>query len=207
MSSASYDAINEILPRDYSFTDFSNVKAMPEKIGRVKFEDCRFNSLSFLETELCGTVFERCSFDFTRIGGRIDRCAFLNCSFRYANLLAAEFIGCKMTGSYLADLTNPFFSISGGEWSYTEIAKLAMKNQDLGGVNFTGANLFKCRFENCRLAGVRFDNAVVNRLSLRNSDLRKTSFAFVNMGQIDFKGCTADIEFCIAFARANGIRV
>lgn len=205
--SALNDAVLEILPRDYIDTDFSQVETMPEKLGRVKFEGCRFNSLSFLETELCGTIFDRCSFDFTRIGGKIDKCAFLNCSFRYANLLAAEFEGCKMTGSYLAELTNSSFSISGGDWSYTEIAKLVLKNQDLSGVNFTGSNLFDCRFEGCVLSGVRFDNAVVNRLSLRKSDVRGTSFAFVNMGQVDFKSCSADIEFCVAYARANGIRV
>ncbi|MCI8388310.1 MAG: pentapeptide repeat-containing protein [Clostridiales bacterium] len=193
--------------RDYSNENFSDIEVMPEKLGRVRFTDCRFNSLSFLDTVLDGTVFENCSFDFTRIGGKLNHCAFLNCSFRYANLLGAEFDGCKMTGSNLAELTNPGYLISGGDWSYTEIAKLAIKKHDLGSVNFTGANLFECRFEGCRLGGVRFDNAVVNRMSLKNSDIAGTSFAFVNMGQIDFKGCTADLDFAVAFTRAHGIKV
>ena len=192
---------------DYTGVDFSEIQEIPEIIARQRFSDCRFNSLSFLETRLDGAVFERCQFDFTRIGGNILRCAFLNCSFRYANLLSAEFDGCKMTGSNLADVTNAGYIIRGGDWSYTELAKIRMKRRDLDSANFTGANLFDCRFENCDLSDVRFDNAVVNSLDLKGSKLYGASFAFVNFGQVNFRGCEADVDFAIAFARANGIKI
>lgn len=187
--------------------DFSELDSMPEKLEGKRFTECRFNSLSFAETSLSGCMFDRCSFDFTRISGVIERCAFVNCSFRYANLLGAEFVGCKLTGSNLAELTNSAFLINGGDWSYTELAKLRMKKQDLGGVSFVGASLFDCRFEACRLDGVRFDSAIVNSLSLKNSDLCGASFDLVNLAQIDFKGCLADLDFCVSFARASGIMV
>ena len=54
---------------------------------------------------------------------------------------------------------------------------------------------------------MRFDNSVINRLSLKKSDIRGASFNLVNLAQIDFKGCIADLEFCIIFAKANGIIV
>ncbi|MBQ8508856.1 MAG: pentapeptide repeat-containing protein [Clostridia bacterium] len=187
--------------------DFSDVDALPEGLERVRFIDCRFNGLSFLDTTMAGCQFEGCSFDFTRLGGVIDRCALTNCSFRYANLLGAEFTDCKLTGSNLSELSNPGFLISGGDWSYTALAKIRMKKRDLSGVNFTGANLFDCRFEGCKLADVRFDNAVISQLSLKNSDLRGASFAFVNMDAIDFKGCTGDLDFAVAYTRAHGIKI
>ena len=193
--------------RDYSGEDFSNETEMPERLERARFTDCRFNSLSFAETKLDRCIFENCSFDFTKLCGVIDGCAFLNCTFRFANLLGTDFIGCKMTGSDLSQPSDPGFSIEGGDWSYTLVSKLVIKKRDLGKVNFTGANLFDCRFENCRLSGVKFDNAVINKLSLRNSDIREASFAMVNLAQIDFKGCIADLDFCVTFAKAAGIKV
>ena len=121
--------------------DFSDADIMPEYLGHVCFRSCRFNSLSFLDTVLDHTVFEDCSLDFTRIGDRIDGCAFLNCSFRYANLLGAEFVGCKMTGSDLSELGESSFLIQGGDWSYTLLSKLKIKKHDLDGVSFASANL------------------------------------------------------------------
>ena len=35
----------------------------------------------------------------------------------------------------------------------------------------------------------------------------QSSFGMVDLSQIDFKGCTADIDFCVTFARAAGIKV
>lgn len=191
----------------YADEDFSDIDSLPDSIGRVRFERCRFNGLSFTETVLTGTSFTECSFDFTRISGDIEKCAFLNCTFRYANLLGARFDGCKMTGSNLADLTNAGYTILGGDWSYTELAKLRMKKVKAGAVNFTGANLFDCRLEGCELSGARFDNAIVNQLVLRNSNISGASFSFVNFAAIDFKGCTADLDFSVSFTRAHGIRV
>ena len=100
-----------------------------------------------------------------------------------------------------------FLAILGGDWSYTELAKLRMKKVKLGAVNFTGANLFDCRLEGCDLTGARFDNAIVNQLVLRNSNISGASFSFVNFAAIDFKGCTADLDFAVSFTRAHGIRV
>ena len=108
--------------------DFSDVGELPEYLGHVRFRSCRFNSLSFLDTVLDHTVFEDCSLDFARIGDKIDGCAFLNCSFRYANLLGAQFVGCKMTGSDLSELGESSYSIQGGDWSYTLLSKLKIKN-------------------------------------------------------------------------------
>lgn len=193
--------------RDYTGKDFSNENEMPEKLSRVRFTDCMFNSLSFADTELDGCVFEHCTFDFAKLCGNIERCAFLNCSFRFADLLGAEFIGCKLTGSDLSQLSDSGFTMCSGDWSYTLLSKVVIKKQDLGGVNFTGSNLFECRFEGCKLGGVRFDNSVITRLSLKNSDIREASFGMVDLSQIDFKGCTADLDFCVTFARAAGIKV
>ena len=187
--------------------DFSDVGELPEYLGHVRFRSCRFKSLSFLDTVLDHTVFEDCSFDFSRIGDRIDGCAFLNCSFRYANLLGAQFVGCKMTGSVLSELGESSYSIQGGDWSYTLLSKLKIKKRNLDGVSFASANLYDCSFENCDLRGVRFDNAIVNRVSLRGSDIRGMTIAFCNIAGFDFHGCTADIEFCVGFAEAHGIRL
>lgn len=199
--------VNSIPTDGGSELDFSDVIALPEYLGHVCFRSCRFNSLSFLETVLDHTVFEDCSFDFSRIGDRIDGCAFLNCSFRYANLLGAQFVGCKMTGSDLSELGEASYSIQGGDWSYTLLSKLKIKKRDLDGVSFASANLYDCSFENCGLRGVRFDNAIVNRVSLRGSDIRGISIAHVNIAQLDLRGCTADLEFCAAFAAAHGIKL
>ena len=187
--------------------DFSDVNELPEYLGHVRFRSCRFNSLSFLDTVLDHTVFEDCSLDFTRIGDKIDGCAFLNCSFYYANLLGAQFVGCKMTGSDLSELGESSYSIQGGDWSYTLLSKLKIKKHDLDGVSFASANLYDCSFENCDLRGVRFDNAIVNRVSLRGSDIRGISISGVNIAQLDLKGCIADLEFCAAFAAAHGIKL
>lgn len=187
--------------------DFSEITRVPDSLDGMRFTDCRFNSLDFLETTLNRTVFERCSFDFTRIGVKMTRCAFLNCSFRYANLLGAMFDECKMTGSYLSEASNSGYDIKGGDWSYTEISKLRLKKSDLSGANFTCANLFDCRFEKCDLSGAKFDNAVINSLSLKDSKLYGASFAFVNFGQINFKNCEADIDFAVTFTRAHGIKI
>ena len=151
---------------DCQSEDFSEETDLPERLERLRFTDCRFNSLSFAETELVSCVFENCSFDFTKICGKIDKCAFLNCSFNYADLLGAEFAGCKMTGSDLSKLSDAGFSVSGGDFSYTLLSKLILRKNDLSDVNFTGANIFDCRFENCKLSGARFDNAVISGLSL-----------------------------------------
>lgn len=199
--------VNSIPTDGGSELDFSDVIALPEYLGHVCFRSCRFNSLSFLETVLDHTVFEDCSFDFSRIGDRIDGCAFLNCSFRYANLLGAQFVGCKMTGSDLSELGEASYLIQGGDWSYTLLSKLKIKKHDLDGVSFASANLYDCSFENCDLRGVRFDNAIVNRVSLRGSDIRGISISGVNIAQLDLKGCIADLEFCAAFAAAHGIKL
>lgn len=193
--------------RDHIGEDFSDEAALPERLCHLRFSDCKFNSLSFAETELCGCVFENCSFDFTKLCGRIEKCAFLNCSFHYADLLGADFVGCKMTGSDLSKPSDAGFSLEGGDWSYTILSKLVLKKRDLSGVNFTGANIFDCRFEGCKLDGTKFDNSVINKLSLKNSDIRGASFEMVNLAQIDFRGCIADLDFCVTFARAAGIKV
>ncbi len=193
--------------RKYIGEDFSNEDEMPERIERAHFTDCRFNSLSFTETELLACVFENCSFDFTKLCGRIEKCAFLNCSFNFADLLGAEFVGCKLTGSDLSKLSDSGFSICGGDWSYTLLSRLRIKKRDLSGVNFSGANIFDCKLEDCKLIGASFDNAVISELSLKGSDIREASFQMVNLARIDFKRCTADLEFCIQFASAAGIKI
>lgn len=191
----------------YEDVDFSDIDSLPESIGRVRFVRCRFNGLSFIDTKLLGTIFEDCSLNFTRISGTLDRCAFTNCSFRYANLLGAHFDGCKMTGSTLSDISQSGFLITGGDWSYTELSKVRIKKHNVGDVNFTCANLFDCSFESCNLRGARFTNAVVNGLCLKNSNISGAQFEFVNFGQINFKGCTADFDFAVMFTRAHGIRI
>lgn len=193
--------------REYFCEDFSNENEMPERLEKARFIDCRFNSLSFADTELFGCVFENCSFDFTKLCGKIEKCAFLNCSFRFADLLGAEFVGCKLTGSDMSKLSDSGFLISGGDWSYTILSKVTIKKHDLSNINFTGANIFECRFEDCKLSGTKFDNAVINSLSLKGSDIREVSFEMVNLAAIDFKNCIADLEFCIQFARAAGIKI
>ena len=192
---------------DCQSEDFSEETDLPERLERLRFTDCRFNSLSFAETELVSCVFENCSFDFAKICGKIEKCAFLNCSFRYAYLLCAEFVGCKMTGLDLSKLSDAGFSVSGGDFSYTLLSKLILRKNDLSDVNFTGANIFDCRFENCKLSGAKFDSTVISGLSLKNSDIRGASFSMTDLSRIDFKGAVADLDFCVTFARAHGIKV
>lgn len=197
-----------IFDRDYyENEDFSDIDELPEKLGRIRFVNCRFNGLTFVYTELVGTYFDRCSFDLTRISGKLQKCAFVNCSFRYANLLGAEFDGCKLTGSDFSEASDCGFRITGGDWSYTQIKGVKIKKHAIGDVNFTCANLSDCRFEGCDLHGARFNNAVMERVCLKNSDISGAQFDFVNFGEIDFKGCSADLDFAIAFTRAHGIKV
>lgn len=192
---------------NYTNKDFTNETELPEILEKSHFVKCNFSSLSFANTQLKGCVFDNCRFDFTKICGNIEKCAFLNCSFRFADLLGTHFISCKMTGSDLSVLSDAGFSIDGGDWSYTMLSKVHLKKLDLSNINFTGSNIFDCKFENCKLNGTKFDNSFINKLSLKGSDIRETSFNMVNLAQIDFKDCIADLDFCIHFARAAGIKI
>lgn len=191
----------------YENEDFSELSGLPERLGRIRFINCRFNGLAFSDTELCGTYFDRCSFDFARLSGKIENCAFVNCTFRYANLLGTDFIDCKMTGSDLSSVSGAGFYLTGGDWSYTALSRVRIKKHRMGSVNFSNANLFDCTFESCDLTGSDFSGAMCEKLSLKNSDISGTDFTRVPLAGIDFRGCRADIGFAVMFARAHGIKI
>ncbi|MFA6948979.1 MAG: pentapeptide repeat-containing protein [Eubacteriales bacterium] len=189
----------------------------------VRFIKCSFRAVAFCECSdgldhsddkngnisgaaISRCVFEECDFEFANFSGvSFLRCAFISCALDNAIMLGTDFIGCKMTGSSLGG-ENAAVNIEGGDWSYTKLNKMRFKKRDMGDISFRGANLFGVHFDECRLCGCNFDNSYFSETKMLNCDIRGASFEYVNLPTVDFRGSRCDVGFCIALARASGLR-
>ena len=172
---------------EYKGVDFSEAEILEEQLSHLTFRDCR------------------CDFSSASLNGiTARRCAFLNCSFRFADCFAASFEDCKMTGSVFDTTNCTAMQLLSGDWSYTYLAEMDFNKRKLTQVNFTGADLSRCKFEKAVLRDCNFSEANLNGVSFQGADLRGSVFAQVDFLSLNLKNAKIDLNQAVAIAESIG---
>ena len=153
------------------------------------YENCRFTSCNFAESNLSKITFIDCEFD--------------NCNLSAANINGTSFqettfINCKLMGLRFEDcnqflltvtFTNCLLNLS--TFYKLKIKNTSFSNCSMQEVDFTEADLTSAQFNNCNLLHAVFDNSVLEKADLRTASnfsidpernkLKKAKFAMSSL--------------------------
>ena len=132
---------------DYEKCDFNNCDFSNADLQDIHFIDCVFTGCNLSLVKLNQTAFRDIQF---------KDCKLLGLHFYDCNnfLFAAGFDGCILNHS-------SFFKMN--------LKNMQIKNSVLHETDFTEADLSNATFDNCDMAGARFENTILAKADLRTS--------------------------------------
>lgn len=190
----------EHLRQDFAEVDLSD----------VVFRACHFTECRFRRSELAGTVtessiFERCDFSGARLNGSVHTgSAFLNCRVRWANMFAAEFRECKMTGSAFDEANLEAVRVVGGDWSYAGFRFQKLSGLDLRRVRLAEADFYECDLTGADLRDADLSHANMDKAQLEKADLRGAVLEAVNLTAMRLRDTRMDLTQAMTLARHYG---
>lgn len=191
-------------------TDFDVVKngSRYGELRQCTFHKCRFRGTQMDEIMTTGCQFTHCDFSGAVMNASIHtNSAFTNCRFQHANLFIAKFEQCKMVGSDFAGTQLGGVTISGGDWSYTNLRNADLSKQNLRGIRFCEADLYGCNLEKADLRNVDLTRCQMGKVRLQQADLRGATMSGVDFTSVDIKGVRIDMNLAVEFARSYGAKI
>jgi uncharacterized protein YjbI with pentapeptide repeats len=190
-----------MLESTWGHADWSGVKAVGQTFYKADlkgmvFAEADFSGANFLECDLAGVDFRSATLTSATFVG----CSLEHCNLKGVNALGSIFVkGCSLVG---ADLSHGnFLNVNFGASDLTS-AKLVRAKFD--NANFSEANLTSsdCRLStmksvlfrktrNALLAGVNFENAVLQHADLRGADMRNCNLFATDMSRVQLN---ADVK-------------
>ena len=172
------------MAEEYQNKTFSEAEAFPDTCEKRVFRQCKFQSVDLTDRVFERCVFESCKFFACRMGASVfRRCRMTNCVFELCSLFDTAFDSCKMTGSVSYEIDCTCFSITGGDWSFTDVRELDFYKMKLCGVNFDHAD-----FTGCCLDQAVFQDCNLSHIKVGNTSAVGTDFRSSTMDGIDFRG-------------------
>lgn len=133
----------------------------------AEFDNCTFNNCSFASANLSGSVFIDC---------KMNDCDLSNAELKETGLKGVAFNNCKMLGLLFYNCSKFLFSISlnNCQLNYSsffqvKLPKVKFSHCDFLETDFTEADLTGCIFDNCNLAGARFEQTKLKQADLHTA--------------------------------------
>ena len=150
-------------------------------------EDQLFESIDFTTERLLGTEYDNCRFvncnfnNVSLVGFKLIECSFTDCNLSMVKMDAATlrdvtFKGCKILGMHFESCDQFIFSVTLHDCnlSFCSFYKMKMKkmkfsNCILHEADFTETDLSAGIFDNCDLAGAKFENTILEKTDFRSA--------------------------------------
>lgn len=144
--------------------------------------DSRFYNMSLGHSDVCGSVFDRCTFSDVKLTA------------------LGRWVTPRGKGSKLAEFGASNWSIRDSELSNCTINKGRMTDSDLSGCTLSNCSLEYQDFQNLNLTGTKAKNVRFRSCKLRNArfddvDFKKVMFERAFMHNTWWNGATVDCEF------------
>src|SRR6185503_5626360 len=131
------------------------------------YDNCRFVSCNFSNTDLAKTSFIDCSFTSCNLSmAKLTKTAFKNCTFIDCKLFGLHFEDCEPF-LFKVDFENCQLTLS--SFYKMRIKNTRFKNCNLSEVDFTEADLTNALFDNCDLTSAKFEKTILEQADLRSS--------------------------------------
>ena len=119
----------------------------------------------------------------------------------------SEFTQCKTTGTNFSELDMATVSLSGGNWSYTNLRYCDFSGKKINGVNFYGADLRNADFSKAVLRECDFSDCILSGTSFRSADIRENRFNNFDVSTTNLSKARVDIAFAVVAANMLGAEV
>jgi fluoroquinolone resistance protein len=169
---------------------------------------CRFADVDLTEAVVRGSKFEECQFLNVKFNAsrHLDS-AYLRCTFRRCNFFEATFDGCKLVGSSFQECSLRPLVVTGGDWSFVNLATADLRSAVFRGVRMReadlgGANLAEATLSTVDLSGARWAKAKLVKADLRGSDLTS-----LDLHTCEISGAVIDGDQAVVLALALGFTV
>lgn len=198
-------AVNLSGMADTEGATFTNEDWYGEELVERRYLRCRFEAVDLTEAESRGAVFEDCRFGNVRFNAsRHTDSAFLRCAFVRCKLFEAEFTGCKFTGSEFKDSALRPLTVTGGDWSFVNLAKADLHGVTVRDVRMREVDLSGANCDGATLAGVDLSGANLRGTRLTRCDLRGSDLTALDPASAEVRGARIDQEQAIVIAQSLG---
>ena len=154
---------------------------------KTYFQDEKFIKIDFSESPLNVADYENCSFINCNFSNtNLSNINFLECEFLGCNLSMAEvlktgfkevkFRDCKLVGVYFQNCSEFLFKVDFdncilnlSSFNKLKLKHTIFKRSTIHEVDFTEADLSRCIFDRCDLAGAKFENTNLQLADFRTS--------------------------------------
>ncbi len=168
--------------------EFVDVDMTEAVTRRSVFSECVFRGVRFNASEHVSTAFTNCVF---------TRCGFFD----------ATFTGCKLVGSVFDSCTWDLLKVSGGDWSFTGLARAGLNGAAFDDVRMREADLTGARLDGAVLHRVDLSGAWLQRADLTGCDLRGSDLSALDPLTVELKDAVIDTGQAITVATALGLLV
>lgn len=164
-------------------------------------QSCAFVRCRFVEINLAGAAFTRCSFFDA---GSTQGCSFIGASLRFATLkdctldsvlfedVDAYGLTLRDSRGIGADFARAEFDnsamLAGNVLRYADLRDAALARCDLSSNDFEWANLTRATLEGANLRDSTLNQATLRGANLRGADLRNTNLGGLDVRQVDLRG-------------------
>ena len=146
---------------------FDKVDLAIKELAIADYENCVFTNCDLSNAELSQRVFLECEFNACNLStATITKTGLKNVKFKDCKLLGLHFENCDQF-LFEVDFENCFLNLS--SFYKLKIKKTRFINSNLSEVDFTEADLTSSLFDNCELAGARFERTILEKADLRTS--------------------------------------
>ncbi|MBH1934779.1 pentapeptide repeat-containing protein [Streptomyces sp. AV19] len=181
--------------------------------GRRLTPDDRHERHTFLDTDWTeveneGAVFEECDFAGVRFNAsRHTGAAFVNCTFRDCTFFDTKFTDCKFAGSRFQGAAFTLLEVSGGDWSFTDLAGADLRGAVFDRVRMREADLTAARLEGATLTRTDLSSAALHNSRLTGADLRGSDIGSLDPRTVDLSDALVDLTQAAAIVAALGLKV
>jgi len=149
----------------YFQENFTKLSLADEIIKSRTYEDCVFDSSSFINTKFLN-------------------CRFINCKFTECTLSAVSPMDCRLT-----DVSFSNCKTIGIDWTKTQqFQETVFKNCQLNYSNFRLLKIPKIKMVDCEVKDADFAEADLSNGDFKNSDFENSRFFKTNLSGANFKG-------------------
>jgi uncharacterized protein YjbI with pentapeptide repeats len=180
--------------------DWSSVKAIGQTFYKADmkgmvFAEANFSGANFLECDLSGVDFRAATLTSTTFVG----CNLNDSDLKGVNALGAVFVkGCSLVGADLSQGNFVSVNFGASDMSSAKLVRAVCDNANFAEVNLTSCDcrlstmksaLFrKTIARNSLLAGVNFENAVLQHADLRGADMRNSNLFAADLSRVRLDG-------------------
>ena len=142
-------------------------KAIADELIIADYENCTFTNCDLSNSDLSQRIFLDCEFNSCNLStAKLIKTGLKNVKFKDCKLLGLHFENCDQF-LFEVDFDKCILNLSSFyKW---KLKKTRFKDSNLSEVDFTEADMTSSLFDNCELAGARFERTILEKADLRTS--------------------------------------